>query len=1134
VNTNSRVKARDSVLSDLRHEIFGPKKSELFIGSPLSLENGVLVMSSRKIVGPFYHPETGQEVLNLRMPPSLRYGVGVLYPKGESDSNTENSLTPNNFLDESEQEKAVQDFDTITSISEYATDAVDDFLDLSTTADRKQSSMGLTFALPSGQRIRLGVEVQFGTYAKVHGMWEEKNMDWWLRDQYLESVTLEIPEDIESSKPFKGEMVLPISKNQVETKLHYFVRKIKTHPELIFCTVVLENITPMGEESTRSAFQAGFEVSSADVNFEPYPNEELLDEEGMSVAIQDREKFTYAIGHGTAANWGEMQSNGNIYTDFFPTYETESITPDIEGMNLQMRSLVGADWNSQKLILESLTKKFSEWLTKTKKSIPALEQKWRLTGQKNIDACEGSLRRMEKAIEILDRNPTARLAFNLANDAIVRQRFAVNQALRGVTIKDGVVAVEPKKEQKSYEPAWRPFQLGFLLQSIPEIVDPQLPERDFVDLIFFPTGGGKTEAYLGLSAFTIFFRRLTDVNDCGTEVLMRYTLRLLTSQQFTRAASLLCCMEVIRSERSDLGTTPFKIGVWLGGDQTPNTLKDAKSKLDLLKKGETLENKFLLIKCPYCGSKMGPVSNMKKGSKPEIVGYHYKDSRFFFRCPDIQCVFGGLRSELPVLVVDEMIYQERPDIVIGTVDKFAQMPWNEKTRSLFGFESSGDRIASPPNLIIQDELHLISGPLGSMAGLYEVVIQDLCTDYRKNVPVKPKIVASTATVARYQQQIQSLFGRNRSILFPPPVIDSDDNFFARIEKINGQNAPGRKFVGVFAPGFGSFQTIQVRVGSSLMQSPFKLPEEDRDPYWTGLWFFNSIRELGNTISLLQSDIRDYMYAIVLRDQLHSQRFISNSGVLELTSRTRSDEVPAAIDALKVEYVTGKRDSLDVCLASNIIEVGIDIDRLGLLVIAGQPKTTSQYIQVSGRVGRNWSKAPGLVVTVYSPLKPRDRSHYEKFRSYHQKMYQYVEATSVTPFSDPLLERALHAVMVSHVRLSNPSTLQPFPYPASAVTEVENLIREAVSKYQLNDLPKVNRWLQDRSEEWSDWEKTKWTDRDGDTRQALMRPTEALIQSDETRLFWPTPNSLRNVDVECLLQVYNFSHMDSKSEENGED
>lgn len=1130
---NSRVDARDAVLRELRREIHGPIPGELFVGSPLTLDKGILVMTDRKIVGPFHHPETGEEVLSIRMPPSLRYGVGVLYPRGDIDSNSGSDITSNVFLNEDEQESILANVDPIQVLSEFASDAVDDFLDLSATADRKQSSMGITFALPSEKNINLNVETTFGTYSKVQGMWEEKNMDWWLRDAFQEKISIEIPSSIEVRKSLKGEKFLPLSKNQVAMKLHYFIRRIATHADLIFCTVVLENVTPTGEETTRSAFQAGFKVTVQDASFQPYPDQESLDDEGKAVAIQDRKKHTYAIGHGTAANWTEIDLNGSISTDFFPTYETESITPDIEGMNLQMRRLVGQDWVEQKLILESLTEKFAEWIVKTKKSIPELDEKWKTTGQRNVQSCELSLTRMLNAIELMDNDPKARLAFNLANEAIVRQRFAVNQAVREVIVKDGQVTVEPAKQLNAHEPAWRPFQLGFLLQSIPEIVEPNLPEREIVDLIFFPTGGGKTEAYLGLSAFTIFYRRLKDLSDCGTEVLMRYTLRLLTSQQFTRAASLVCCMEMIRSERSDLGSTPFKIGVWLGGDQTPNSLTDAKAKLDLLKKGETLENKFLLIKCPYCGSKMGPVSSGKRGSKPEIVGYHFKDSRFFFRCPDIQCVFGGLRSELPVLVVDEMIYLERPDIVIGTVDKFAQMPWNDKTRAIFGFESSGNRIASPPNLIIQDELHLISGPLGSMAGLYEVVIQDLCTDHRKSTPVKPKIVASTATVARYQQQIKSLFGRNESVLFPPPVIDSDDNFFARTEKIDGENAPGRKFVGVFAPGFGSFQTIQVRVGSSLMQSPLKLAEEDRDPFWTGLWFFNSIRELGNTISLLQSDIRDYMYAIVLRDQLQAQRFINNSGVLELTSRTRSDEVPAAIDALKVEYVPGKKDALDVCLASNIIEVGIDIDRLGLLVIAGQPKTTSQYIQVSGRVGRNWEKAPGLVVTVYSPLKPRDRSHFEKFRSYHQKMYQYVEATSVTPFSDPLLERALHAVMVSHVRLSSPSILQPFPYPATAITEVENLIRNAVTNYQPNDLPKVNKWLQDRSEEWNDWEKTKWNDRDGDTRQALMRPTEALIQSDESRLFWPTPNSLRNVDVECLLQVYNFAHMDSNLAEESE-
>ena len=218
---NSRVDARDTVLSDLRREIHGPIPGELFIGSPLTLDNGILVMTSRKIIGPFHHPETGEEVLSVRMPPSLRYGVGVLYPKGDMDSNSEINITPNVFLDESEQEAILAGADPVNVLSEFASDAVDDFLDLSTTADRKQSSMGITFALSSERVIKLNVQTTFGTYSKVHGMWEEKNMDWWLREAYQENIQIEIPADIEVRKSFKGEKLLPLSKNQVAMKIHY-------------------------------------------------------------------------------------------------------------------------------------------------------------------------------------------------------------------------------------------------------------------------------------------------------------------------------------------------------------------------------------------------------------------------------------------------------------------------------------------------------------------------------------------------------------------------------------------------------------------------------------------------------------------------------------------------------------------------------------------------------------------------------------------------------------------------------------------------------------------------------------------------------------------------------------------------
>ena len=569
---------------------------------------------------------------------------------------------------------------------------------------------------------------------------------------------------------------------------------------------------------------------------------------------------------------------------------------------------------------------------------------------------------------------------------------------------------------------------------------------------------------------------------------------------------------------------PIRIGVWLGSDQTPNSLKQSKNDFDELMRGNSQTNKFLLLKCPYCGTQMGPLKNDRRSGKSNVAGYYYQSSRFFYRCNDIQCPFGTINSELPVIVIDEQIYELRPDLVIGTVDKFAQIAWNDKTRGLFGLNEFGDRAFSPPNLIIQDELHLISGPLGSMAGLYEVVVQDLCTDKRKSKPIRPKIVASTATVARFQTQILSLFGRDRSLVFPPPVLDSKDSFFSRIETIDGLQAPGRMYLGIFAPGYSSYQTIQVRVGTSLIQAPMRLPDVDRDPYWTGLWFFNSIRELGNTQTLIQSDMHDYSYSLHLRDQRKKRRFVNSNSVLELTSRMKSDEVPAAIDQLEKSLGGNNKNVLDICLASNIIEVGIDIDRLGLLVIAGQPKSTSQYIQVSGRVGRDWKKAPGLVVTIYSPLKPRDRSHFERFRSYHQKLYHYVEATSVTPYSDPVLERALHAILVTHVKMNGNASSGPLPYPASEIEEAKKTILEAVRRNGLDQLGVVEDWLDRRVDEWNVWEKTKWTDRDGDTRQALMRSADVQLEANESPLFWKTPNSLRNVDAECPLEIFNFAHL----------
>ncbi|WP_222836496.1 helicase-related protein [Curtobacterium sp. B18] len=314
--------------------------------------------------------------------------------------------------------------------------------------------------------------------------------------------------------------------------------------------------------------------------------------------------------------------------------------------------------------------------------------------------------------------------------------------------------------------------------------------------------------------------------------------------------------------------------------------------------------------------------------------------------------------------------------------------------------------------------------------------------------------------------------------------------------------------------------MQVRVAAATLQAAVDIPEEDRDGYWTNLNFLNSLRELGNTVSLVQSDIPDYLTGLRRRDGI-VPRWPHRT--MELTSRRRSDEIPKAIEQLQAKYIVGKerQDAVDICLASNIIEVGVDIDRLALMTIVGQPKTTAQYIQVSGRVGRNPGVSPGLVITIFGAAKPRDRSHYERFRTYHQQLYAQVEPTSVTPFATPVLRRALHAAAVAYVRQTSPETLGPDPFPSSAYDEAIRLLRERAEVAEPDEVPVLDRFARDRARQWGGWERTKWDANPapfGDPLQGLMRFAGTLPDLDRRATIWDVPTSMRNVDAECRLEI----------------
>jgi hypothetical protein len=444
------------------------------------------------------------------------------------------------------------------------------------------------------------------------------------------------------------------------------------------------------------------------------------------------------------------------------------------------------------------------------------------------------------------------------------------------------------------------------------------------------------------------------------------------------------------------------------------------------------------------------------------------------------------------------------------------LAWEPRAQALFGLNSDGRRIASPPGLIIQDELHLIAGPLGSLAGLYETVIEELATDHRFGAAIPPKIVCSTATIRRFEDQVRALYARERVALFPPPGLEAGDSFFAR----HDASAPGRIFVGVHAVSLGSVQTEWVRTFTALLQAPMPLEPEARDPWWTLLVFFNSIREMGTAHTLFQSDVPDYAKVLCNRDGVprDQRRYLSAGRIFELTGGLPSDEITEAIADLEVAC-TGRGTPKDVCLASSVIEVGIDIPRLSLMVIAGQPKTTSQYIQVTGRVGR-LQERPGLIVTMYSPSKSRDRSHFERFRAYHERLYAQVEPTSVTPFSPPALDRALHAVMVAYCRQTGGSDIArtPFPFPNDIIDRLRPLIEDRVRRVDPAELETVRRVFEERSRQWQDWQRTRWQGDPQGEETPLLRMSGEYASPAIARLSWETPTSMRNVDAECEAQI----------------
>lgn len=1101
----------------------------------------------RELIGPDSPPH-GTETVDgetyveiLQESPTQRYSAGVLFPQSQPINEVDN-VDQSEAIDESaventpeiQVEEQADDISRDGRMNDQLTDAYDETIRMAN--EFFPSALGLTFLTEYSEEgfvISPGASVY---KSQAPSDPKSKLREWRRSELTINPIALRFPDTtIYDMQEFE------LAEN---LRLRAIYRRRNDGSYLVTVSMLNTKVSsslkpPSGADCF---FQVEFDVFDPQKRFmfKEYRtikrtlNRDVDDPdeyEETSLELLYRKRNAYAAGHGCTANWGD-ESNGHtnlIKTAIVPQFKVPPIEPRSEGGDeLSMYKLAGAEGDvpAEEIpaLLVQLAKDYERWISDRVSESKNLPTKLQQVAVKNLRACRECLARMRSGIDLLRSNNTMLKAFMLANQAILMQQYHSRREKRSI----GDVWEDLPANYKPIDNKWgrwRTFQIAFVVMNLPSISIEEdgsdHADRQIVDLIWFPTGGGKTEAYLGLAACDIFFRRLTRPTNAGCTILMRYTLRLLTSQQFQRASSMICACELIRRKNHEtLGEEPITIGLWVGESLTPiHRAKSLRALNNLATKRSHAENPFQLLRCPWCGTALDERDHLgyvahKFAGKPKTV---------VFVCPELKCPFSKRKKErnqsrhLPVMVIDDDIYEWPPTLLIGTVDKFAMLAWREQAGRIFGFRIEGD--FDPPDLIIQDELHLISGPLGSIVGLYESAIDMLCSWKGR----RPKIVTSTATIRRAWHQCKALYDRP-TFQFPPQGIEISDSFFAK----ENPDAPGRVYVGVFASASPSFVTAMVRALSALFQSCKAIPlpsgatENTRDPYWTILQYFNSLRELGHAATLVEADIPEYMWAIASRSNLPKQVCRYLGSPVELTSRRTADEIPAILDRLAVRYPRVSEDNprpLDTLLATNMISVGVDVERLGMMVVVGQPKTTSEYIQASSRIGRS-SAAPGLVVTMYNPGKPRDRSHYEHFRAYHAAFYKYVEPTSVTPYSLPALERALHAILVVLVRhfagLQSPDAINP---TEASIAKIIDFIDTRCQSVDPEHAAAVLQKLKKLLKEWGDIRPADWG-RFGPPppNRPLMHPagSEPLDEWDGSP--WQTPSSMRNVDVECDAMV----------------
>lgn len=1057
------------------------------------------------------------------------------------------------------------------------------------------ASMGLSVVV-DGSMTELSARCAWGRYVReVDEQPDGSRASVWRREQQEFTIPVPVAGGEFGPVPVNGEGVVLSGR---------MTRFSDAGPWLVTVFLLNEQEQVDRNRDSRWLFQAGFELTALDggavflgrdaVSDRTADAPESERDEIERLEMQYRDVVEFAVGHGvgTEATFaaGEPRRAVRVATAVIPRHEvwrtdapSPAAVPQLAGLIADMKELAALEPDELRPALLPLADGYRSWLAAEEARISNASSGLaghEATARGTLDDARKVADAVKAGIELVCSDADALDAFRFANQTMWKQRVhtvAIDRRRQDpkLTLKTAVADADQPESR-----SWRPFQLAFVLLCIPSLTDPAHDERShanaLADLLFFPTGGGKTEAYLGLVAYTMAIRRLQGVvgegGDAvdgrdGVAVLMRYTLRLLTAQQFQRAATLMCAAELLRQHRAvsepRYAGTPFRLGMWVGGSVTPNQARDAQRFAENAHVGGAgggSSTPMQLTDCPWCGRALDPKSDCR---------YELGPARFLVYCGDHkECRFTRRHAPgegIPVVTVDEEIYRLLPSFVIGTIDKFAQLPWNGALSTLFGrvdrrCERHGYRNPDldrshlshweerdshqplknlpaartlavgrlrPPDLILQDEMHLVTGPLGTMAGLYETAIDRLATWSYNGAPVRPKVIASTATIRRARQQTWSVFWRNLRV-FPPPVLDAHRSFFAE-QVPPSPTTPGRLYLGVCAHG-ERLKQVELRVFASVMAAAQALWQElgDRglamDPWMTTVGYFNAVRELAGMRRMAEDELRTKLRRTRFTTGLANRTSVD---LEELTSRVSSDDIKTILRRLFVTHDPGRaKDAaerpVDLLLATNMISVGVDVPRFGSMIVVGQPKATAEYIQATSRVGRD-ARGPGLVITLYNWARPRDLSHFETFAHYHATFYRHVEPLSVTPFSERALDKGLTGVLISAIRHAdgdwnpNPAArelVRHDPRIAEHIAAVADRAERVTGTQTAGQLVKA--MAERRLDAW---------DRETGLRPDLSyakRTAEdvALLWKPEAGDWdmWTCPNSLRDTEVQVNLQI----------------